>query len=50
MRAGRDGIYFAPGGLLTQGGKVAFLFPGVEAESPPPVDDNGLMEPGSLKK
>ncbi len=38
-RSGRDGIYFSPSGLLAQGGKVAFMFPGVEAELAPPVDD-----------
>ncbi len=38
-RAGRDGIYFSPAGLVTQGGMVAFLFPGVEAEFAPVVDD-----------
>jgi acyl transferase domain-containing protein/phosphopantetheinyl transferase (holo-ACP synthase) len=38
-RSGRDGIYFSPDGLLTQGGKLAFLFPGIEAELAPNVDD-----------
>lgn len=38
-RHGRDGIYFAPGGLVAEGGKVAFLFPGVEAAFAPQVAD-----------
>jgi len=38
-RHGRDGIYFSPQGLLTSGGKLAFLFPGVEALFDPKVDD-----------
>ncbi|MCC7325326.1 MAG: polyketide synthase dehydratase domain-containing protein [Burkholderiales bacterium] len=38
-RRGRDGIYVAPRGLVAQGGKVAFLFPGVEAGFAPRVDD-----------
>jgi acyl transferase domain-containing protein/phosphopantetheinyl transferase len=38
-RHGRDGIYFAPGGLVAAGGKVAFLYPGVEADFAPHVDD-----------
>ncbi len=38
-RHGRDGIYFAHGGLIGAGGKIAFLFPGVEAVFEPRVDD-----------
>ncbi|HVO90120.1 MAG TPA: beta-ketoacyl synthase N-terminal-like domain-containing protein, partial [Casimicrobiaceae bacterium] len=38
-RHGRDGIYFSPRGLLTQGGKIAFVFPGVEAAFAPRIDD-----------
>lgn len=38
-RRGRDGIYVAPGGLVAEGGKVAFLFPGVEAAFAPNVAD-----------
>ncbi|MEO8506713.1 MAG: beta-ketoacyl synthase N-terminal-like domain-containing protein [Betaproteobacteria bacterium] len=38
-RHGRDGIHFSPGGLIAQGGKVAFLFPGIEAEFAPDVAD-----------
>jgi len=38
-RHGRDGILFAPGGLVAAGGKVAFLYPGVEADFAPQVDD-----------
>lgn len=30
-RAGRDGLWFSPRGMLAQGGRLAFLFPGVEA-------------------
>lgn len=36
-RRGRDGLYFAPEGLVTAGGKVAFLYPGVEAIFAPKV-------------
>ena len=38
-RHGRDGLHFAPGGLIGEGGKVALLFPGVEAAFEPRVDD-----------
>ena len=38
-RHGRDGIHFSPAGLVAGGGKVAFLFPGVEANFAPQVDD-----------
>ena len=38
-RDGRGGIWFSPRGLVTQGGKVAFLFPGVEAVYEPRVAD-----------
>lgn len=38
-RHGRDGIHFSPGGLLHHGGKVAFLFPGLEANFAPQVVD-----------
>jgi acyl transferase domain-containing protein/phosphopantetheinyl transferase len=38
-RFGRDGIFFAPGGYLAEGGKLAFLFPGVEASVDPDVTD-----------
>ena len=38
-RHGRDGIYFARGGLISAGGKIAFLFPGVEAVFEPRVAD-----------
>lgn len=41
-RHGRDGIHFSPRGLLTDGGRVAFLFPGVEAGFEP--DLAGLPE------
>ncbi|MDF1563272.1 MAG: beta-ketoacyl synthase N-terminal-like domain-containing protein [Deltaproteobacteria bacterium] len=34
---GRGGIWFAPEGLALQGGKVAFLFPGVDADFRPRV-------------
>lgn len=36
---GREDIYFTPQGLAAQGGKVAFMFPGVEATFEPRVDD-----------
>lgn len=38
-RRGRDAIYVAPGGLIAEGGKTAFLFPGVEAAFAPAVAD-----------
>ncbi len=38
-RHGRDGIFFSPTGLVTVGGKVALLFPGVEANFAPQVED-----------
>lgn len=38
-RAGRDGLWFSPAGLLTTGGRLAFLFPGVEAEFDPKIAD-----------
>jgi len=38
-RHGRDGLYFSPEGLVTAGGKVAFLYPGVEAVFAPKVAD-----------
>jgi acyl transferase domain-containing protein/phosphopantetheinyl transferase len=36
---GREGIYFTPRGLLSDGGRVAVLFPGVDASFVPRVDD-----------
>lgn len=36
---GRDGIWFSPSGLLTEGGTVAFVFPGVDSSFEPRVDD-----------
>ncbi|HIE72092.1 MAG TPA: polyketide synthase, partial [Planctomycetes bacterium] len=41
-RRGRDGLWFQTDGLLTQGGKIAFLFPGIEANYQPRVDDVAL--------
>lgn len=38
-RRGRDGLFFAPEGLVAAGGKVAFLYPGVEASFAPKVAD-----------
>lgn len=37
--SGRHGMFFSPRGLLAQGGRVAFLFPGVDASFEPRVDD-----------
>ncbi|MFO1314001.1 MAG: beta-ketoacyl synthase N-terminal-like domain-containing protein [Burkholderiales bacterium] len=37
-RHGRDGIHVTPKGLIAAGGRVAFLFPGIEAEFAPEVD------------
>jgi acyl transferase domain-containing protein/phosphopantetheinyl transferase (holo-ACP synthase) len=36
---GRDGIWFSPRGLEDDGGRVALLFPGVDASFQPRVDD-----------
>jgi acyl transferase domain-containing protein len=36
---GRKGTWFTPSGLIRDGGKVAFLFPGVDAEFEPRIDD-----------
>ncbi|WP_394850717.1 4'-phosphopantetheinyl transferase superfamily protein [Pendulispora brunnea] len=36
---GREGIFFAPQGLLASGGSIAFLFPGVDASFEPRIDD-----------
>ena len=36
---GRDDIWFSSRGLVAEGGRVAFLFPGVDASFAPRVDD-----------
>jgi acyl transferase domain-containing protein len=36
---GREDLWFVPSGLLAQGGKVAFLFPGVDSRFQPQIDD-----------
>ncbi|MCB1016365.1 MAG: acyltransferase domain-containing protein, partial [Acidimicrobiales bacterium] len=36
---GRNDVWFSPHGLVRDGGKVAFVFPGVEPEFDPQVDD-----------
>ncbi len=36
---GRDGVWFSPRGLLSDGGKLAFAFPGVDSSFEPRVDD-----------
>jgi malonyl CoA-acyl carrier protein transacylase len=36
---GRGDIWFAPQGLASAGGKLAFLFPGIEPLDMPPLDD-----------
>jgi len=36
---GRKGFWFSPRGLARDGGKIAFLFPGIEASFEPRVDD-----------
>src|SRR6185436_5499746 len=38
---GHDGIWFAPRGLVTEGGRVAVLFPGVEG-APAGLEEDGL--------
>ncbi len=38
-RAGRDGILFTKNGLISQQGKVAFVFPGVETNFDPNIED-----------
>ncbi|MGD8308127.1 MAG: beta-ketoacyl synthase N-terminal-like domain-containing protein, partial [Chromatiales bacterium] len=37
--SGRKGIWFSPEGLARQGGKVAFMFPGVDGRFSPNVED-----------
>ena len=36
---GRGGMWFAPDGLVTRGGRIAFLFPGVDASFDPHIED-----------
>ena len=36
---GRNDVWFSPEGLLSTGGKLAFVFPGVEPDFTPRVDD-----------
>ncbi|HYM47306.1 MAG TPA: acyltransferase domain-containing protein, partial [Burkholderiaceae bacterium] len=36
---GRQDIWFTPSGVLVGGGKIAFLFPGLEANFEPRIDD-----------
>ena len=36
---GRNDVWFEPAGLVSRGGKVAYLFPGVEPDFSPRVDD-----------
>jgi len=36
---GHDDVWFSPKGLLREGGKIAFLFPGLEPTFEPRVDD-----------
>lgn len=36
---GRNDVWFSPDGLLTSGGTLAFVFPGVEPDFTPHVDD-----------
>ncbi|GAA2834948.1 type I polyketide synthase [Crossiella cryophila] len=47
---GRNDVWFSPEPLLAKGGKVAFVFPGLEADFEPRVDDVaahfGLTVPG----
>ncbi len=38
-RSGRDGIMFTPTGFATEGGKLALLYPGVDASFKPRVED-----------
>jgi phosphopantetheine--protein transferase-like protein len=35
----RRGIWFTPSGLIAEGGKLAFVFPGVDADFQPRIDD-----------
>jgi len=37
--AGRQGIWFSPGGMIAGGGKLAFVFPGVGSSFAPQADD-----------
>lgn len=36
---GRDDLWFSPRGLLSEGGKIAFVFPGIDSSFKPRVDD-----------
>ena len=36
---GRDGIWFSPSGLVSSGGTLVFMFPGVDGSFEPRVDD-----------
>ncbi len=36
---GRGGVWFSPDGMLRRGGRVAYLFPGVDASFRPQVED-----------
>ncbi len=49
---GRMGIWFSPRGILAEDPKILFMFPGVEAEFQPQVDDiiklSGLKIPSGL--
>ena len=36
---GRDGMWFSPSGLVSSGGTLVFMFPGVDASFEPRIDD-----------
>ncbi len=36
---GREGIWYSPAGLISEGGRIAFVFPGVDASFEPRVED-----------
>lgn len=40
---GRDDVWFSPNPLITGGGRIAFLFPGLEADFAPRVDDVAVL-------
>lgn len=56
---GRGDIWYSPAGLATQGGRTAFVFPGVDSSFEPKLDDvadffnrplPGFLAPGDLEE
>ncbi|MGB5830977.1 MAG: acyltransferase domain-containing protein, partial [Thiohalocapsa sp.] len=36
---GRNGVWYSPDGAITRGGRIAFLYPGVDGQFDPRIDD-----------